>query len=84
VDAASNLYIADTSNHRVRKVSAGGMVTVAGNGIGGFSGDGSAATRASLNSPSGVAVDLAGNLYVADTFNNRIRKLKAIPSATKD
>jgi len=76
VDAAGTLYVADTSNHRVRKVSADGMVTTAaGNGIAGFSGDGAAATRATLNLPGGVAVDAAGNLYIADTFNNRIRKL---------
>jgi sugar lactone lactonase YvrE len=85
VDAAGTLYIADTSNHRIRRVSADGMVSsVAGNGIGGFSGDGSAATRASLNSPSGVAGDSAGNLYIADSFNNRIRRLNAVPSATGD
>jgi trimeric autotransporter adhesin len=82
VDAADTLYIADTSNHRIRRVSADGMVTtVAGNGIGGFSGDGSAATRASLKSPGGVAVDAAGNLYIADSFNNRIRKLSGRPSS---
>jgi len=80
VDAADNLYIADTSNHRIRKVSPDGMVTtVAGKGVGGFSGDGSAATRAALNLPGGVAVDGAGNLYIADTFNNRIRKLNTAP-----
>jgi len=81
VDAADILYIADTSNHRIRRVSADGMVTtVAGNGIGGFSGDGSAATRASLKSPSGVAVDALGNLYIADSSNNRIRELNTGPS----
>jgi len=84
VDSAGILYIADTSNHRIRKVSAEGIVTtVAGNGIGGFSGDGSAATRATLNSPNGVAVDSVGNLYIADSSNNRIRKLKAIPSVAR-
>jgi sugar lactone lactonase YvrE len=81
VDTAGTLYIADTSNHRIRKVSADGTVTtVAGNGIGGFAGDGEAATRATLNSPGGVAVDSAGNLYIADSLNNRIRKLNTIPS----
>jgi sugar lactone lactonase YvrE len=84
VDAAGNLYIADTSNHRIRRVSADGMVTtVAGNGIGGFSGDGSAGSRATLNSPGGVAVDAAGNLYIADSSNNRIRKLNTIPSVPR-
>ena len=84
VDTSGNLYIADTSNHRIRRVSADGMVTtVAGNGIGGFSGDGSAANKASLNSPGGVAVDAAGNLYVADTSNNRIRKLNTVLSAVR-
>ncbi len=84
VDAVGNFYIADTSNHRIRRVSPDGIVaTVAGNGIGGFSGDGSAATRASLKSPSGVAVDSAGNLYIADSFNNRIRKLNTIPSVAR-
>jgi sugar lactone lactonase YvrE len=76
VDAAGNLFIADTSNHRIRKVSTAGVITtVVGNGIGGFSGDGGAPTKASLYLPGGVAVDLTGNLYVADSFNNRIRKV---------
>jgi DNA-binding beta-propeller fold protein YncE len=80
VDAAGNLYIAGTSNHRIRKCNAAGiMTTLAGNGIAGFSGDGSAAIKATLNLPSGVAVDAAGNLYIADTSNNRIRKLNVAP-----
>jgi trimeric autotransporter adhesin len=80
VDVTGTLYIADTSNNRIRKVSADGMVTtVAGNGIGGFSDDGGPATRATLNLPGGVAVDAAGNLYIADTFNNRVRKLNTAP-----
>ncbi len=82
VDAAGNLYIADTQNNRIRKVSADGiMTTVAGNGDLGFSGDGGLATSASLNLPRGVAVDTVGNLYFADTLNNRIRViLAAAPS----
>ncbi len=76
VDAAGNLYIADTGNNRIRKVDvAGVMHTVAGNGIAGFSGDGGVATGASLNGPFAVAVDAAGNIYIADTNNNRIRKV---------
>jgi sugar lactone lactonase YvrE len=76
VDAAGNLYIADTANHRIRKVSPTGVITtVAGNGTYGYSGDGGPATAASLNWPSGVALDAAGNLYIADTFNHRIRKV---------
>src|ERR1700751_4501787 len=78
VDAVGNLYIADTSNHRIRKVDASGVITtVAGNGTEGFSGDGGPATSAALNTPIGVAVDVAGNLYIADSFNNRIRKVNA-------
>ena len=75
VDSAGNLYIADTDNNRIRKVSGGTITTVAGNGNQGFSGDGGPATRAALNTPQGVAVDSAGNLYIADTDNNRIRKV---------
>jgi sugar lactone lactonase YvrE len=81
VDAAGNLYIADTLDHRIRKVTAatGIITTVAGNGTGGYnaSDDGGLATSAELNSPYGVAVDAAGNLYIADTLNNRIRKVTA-------
>jgi uncharacterized protein (TIGR03437 family) len=74
-DTAGNLYFADYENNRVREVSAGIVTTVAGNGIAGFSGDAGAATAAQLNQPSAVAVDSAGNLYIADTGNNRIRKV---------
>jgi hypothetical protein len=78
VDAFGNLYIADTSNHRVRKIDTSGIITtVAGNGTEGFSGEGGEATSATLNTPIGVAVDRAGNLYIADAFNNRIRKVSA-------
>jgi sugar lactone lactonase YvrE len=73
VDLAGNVYIADTLNSRIRKVSGGIITTVAGNGIPGFSGDGGPATSASLNSASGVAVDSLGNLYIADS--TRIRKV---------
>jgi trimeric autotransporter adhesin len=75
VDSAGNLYIADTDNNRIRKVSNGVIATVAGNGLAGFSGDNGAATSARLASPQGVTVDSAGNLYIADAANNRIRKV---------
>ncbi|TDR46792.1 NHL repeat-containing protein [Tahibacter aquaticus] len=84
-DAAGNLYIADTYNHVIRKVDIHGTIsTVAGNGYmqtsgfgayGGYSGDGGAATNARLFWPAAVAVDAVGNLYIADTANNRIRKV---------
>jgi sugar lactone lactonase YvrE len=76
LDAAGNLYIADSNNSRIRKVDASGMIgTVAGNGVSGFGGDGAAAADAHLANPEDVAVDAAGNLYIADTGNNRIRKV---------
>jgi sugar lactone lactonase YvrE len=79
VDATGNLFIADTGNHRIRRVdeSTGIITTVAGNGIRGFSGDGGPATSASLNYPTGVAVDGSGNLFIADAANNRIRWVDA-------
>ena len=77
-DASGNLYIADTDNHRVRKIDARGVITlVAGTGSPGFSGDGGPATNASLNLPYGLAVDTAGDLYVADLGNNRVRRIAA-------
>jgi len=76
VDSAGNLYFADVANHRIRKVDTAGIITtVAGNGIAGFSGDGGPATAAGLNNPNDVAVDSAGNLYIADTTNLRLRKV---------
>ncbi len=78
VDAAGNLYIADTLNARVRRVSTSGAIsTVAGNGTPGFGGDGGAATSAQLHTPASVAVDAAGNLFIADFNNNRIRRVSA-------
>jgi sugar lactone lactonase YvrE len=76
VDSAGNLYIADLVNQRIRKVTPGGTITtVAGNGTPGYSGDGGPATSTELCNPVGVAVDGAGNLYIADEFNQRIRKV---------
>ena len=79
LDGPGNLYIADVSNDRIRKVDAstGNIETVAGTGISGYSGDGGAATAAQLNSPRSVGVDAAGNLYIADSDNHRIRKVDA-------
>ncbi|PZF71893.1 NHL domain-containing protein [Taibaiella soli] len=75
VDINNNLYIADVDNNRVRKIDAitGKIYTIAGNGTAGFSGDGGLPKAASLNAPYGVAVDAAGNFYVADQNNNRVR-----------
>jgi uncharacterized protein (TIGR03437 family) len=75
VDAAGNLYIADSSNCRIRKVSNGVITTVAGNGVYGYSGDNGPATSAQVGEPFGVAVDAAGNLYIADTLSARVRKV---------
>ena len=83
VDASGNLYIADATNNRVRRVTAAGgiITTVAGTGTAGFSGDGGPATSASLNNPDGVAIDAFGNLFIADTFNSRIRLVPAVAPA---
>jgi len=77
VDSAGNLYIADTSNHCIRKVDTGGIIsTFAGRCQSpGFAGDGGPATSALLSDPYGVAVDSIGNVYIADTFNRRIRRV---------
>src|SRR5437588_12852111 len=75
VDGVGNVYIVDRNNHRVRKVTPGGIIsTFAGTGTSGFSGDGGPAVRASLFLPVGVAVDGAGNVYIADQGNTRSRK----------
>jgi hypothetical protein len=76
VDGQGNVYIADTNNFRVRKVSPGGTITtLAGGGKPGFLGDGGPATLATLRNPFGVAVDGQGNVYIADTDNMRVRKV---------
>ena len=79
VDGNGNLFVADRLNHRIRRIdsSTGVITTVAGNGLVGDSGDGGPATQAFLNLPTGVAVDGAGNLYIADIGNQRIRKVSA-------
>jgi sugar lactone lactonase YvrE len=78
VDTAGNVYFSDFYNNRVRKISPSGIITtVAGNGSAGFAGDGGLATSASLQLPQGVAIDTAGNLYIADTYNHRVRKIDA-------
>lgn len=79
VDPAGNLFIADASDHRIRRVDAatGVISTVAGDGVNGFSGDGGPATAARLNGPRDVSVDAAGNLFIADLSNNRVRRVDA-------
>lgn len=77
LDSGGNLYFAEQDNHRVRRVSGGTITTVAGNGSPGFGGDGGPGTSATLNFPTGVAVDAAGNIYIADSQNDRIRKVSA-------
>jgi len=75
-DSSGNLYIGDSNNHRIRMVAPNGIITtVAGNGNPGFSGDGGPATKAELNEPFGIAFDPYGNLFIADSANNRIRVL---------
>ncbi|HKE46612.1 MAG TPA: NHL repeat-containing protein [Rhodanobacteraceae bacterium] len=75
VDAAGNFYFADSNNQRIRKVTGGIITTFAGNGVAGYAGDGGPATEAQLHSPAMIAVDGAGNLYIADTLNAAIRKV---------
>ena len=83
VDLAGNLYIADSYNHRVRRVDATGTITtIAGTGERGFSGDGGPASQAQLSEPGGIALDVAGNVYIADTYNHRIRKVDAAGTIT--
>src|SRR5438874_1824513 len=79
LDPAGNLYIAERENHRIRKVTPGGVIsTYAGTGTQGFSGDGGPATGAQLLGPGGVALDPAGNLYIADLDNSRTRRVSTV------
>lgn len=82
VDTTGNIYIADSHNNRIRKVTSGTITTIAGTGAAGFFGDGGAATSAALNLPTALAVDAAGNLYIADTNNHRIRKISGTTITT--
>ncbi len=76
LDSAGNLYISDTGNHRIRKVANGVISTLAGTGTLGFSGDGGPASAAQLYYPTGAAVDGQGSLYLADEYNQRLRKIE--------
>jgi hypothetical protein len=78
LDVQGNLYIADTHNHRIRKVDAstGTITTVAGTGTGGYNGDGILATNAQLNKPFEVAVDTQGRVYISDQNNRRVRRIE--------
>jgi uncharacterized protein (TIGR03437 family) len=76
IDSAGNIFLADANDHRIRKITPDGMIsTVAGDGSPGFRGDGGPASASRLNTPYGIVVDSAGNLYIADLGNNRVRKV---------
>jgi len=85
LDGQGNLYIADEANNRIRKVAAGtGIITtVAGDGTNFWKGDGGLATSAGLWGPQGVAVDSAGNIYIADTVDARVRKITVRPESLR-
>lgn len=75
-DRSGNLYIADSGNNRIRKVWTDGTITtIAGNGVAGYGGDGTAAANSQISNPMGLALDSTGNLYIADNGNNAIRKI---------
>jgi sugar lactone lactonase YvrE len=82
IDTNGNIFIADTSNNRVRKIDANTNIitTIAGNGIAGFDGDNEVATNASLDTPTSVTVDKQGNIFIADSGNNRIRRVDTTTS----
>lgn len=76
VDGPGNIYVADAGNNRVRRISPDGAIhTIAGTGVGGYTGDGGSAIQAQLSHPYGIALDASGNLYVADLGNARVRKV---------
>lgn len=75
-DPSGNLFILDKNNQRIRKINTSGVIsTIAGTGIGGYSGDGGIATLANINNPNDIALDLIGNIYFSDQSNQRIRKI---------
>ena len=77
-DGSGNIYIADTSSNRIRRVTPDGVMTIiAGTGAGSSSGDGGAATSATVNTPTGVAADGSGNIYIAEQAGNRVRRVDA-------
>jgi uncharacterized protein (TIGR03437 family) len=83
VDSSGNIYVADIGHSLVRKVTPAGIIsTAAGNGTQGYGGDNGPAIKASLNGPGGLAVDSAGNLYISDTLNNRVRKVDTTGAIT--
>jgi uncharacterized protein (TIGR03437 family) len=83
VDSAGNLYFNDDINYRTRRISSDGTInTIAGSGVQGFFGDGGAATAAALNSNFGITIDPAGNVYIADAGNNRIREVYGVAAAS--
>ena len=76
LDSSGDVFVVDMYNNRIRLISTNGLITtVAGSGTAAYSGDGGSATNAALNSPSGVAVDALGNVFIADANNNRVRKV---------
>ncbi|MGA1839033.1 MAG: MopE-related protein [bacterium] len=76
VDRAGNIYFSDYGNHSIRRINPAGIITtIAGTGTAGYSGDGGLATQASFNSPTGISVDAAGNVYIADRENDRVRRI---------
>ncbi|MBN8722511.1 MAG: SMP-30/gluconolactonase/LRE family protein [Acidobacteria bacterium] len=79
IDSSGNVFVVDSTNHRIRKIDTTGVITtVAGNGTAGFSDDGSPAISASLNTPEAITLDGAGNLFIADSLNSRVRRVDAI------
>ncbi len=76
IDLGGNIIFSDNYNNRIRKINTLGIIsTIAGTGIGGYSGDGGAATAAMINKTAGVTMDAAGNIYFGDTYNHRVRKI---------
>ena len=82
MDGSGNVYFSDSANHVIRQINTAGVIstyagngTGAGTGFGGFAGDNGPATSAQLNSPTDIAIDSNGNLYICDTGNSRVRKV---------